>query len=189
MRTCSVRPGRATSAKARANSASPTDVASARPSVANTVGRPRRRSAASSTSSWTSVAEWMSSTATAARTSASVSRGVVAGGEEDEQRAQPLAAGGDRVAGRHREGGAGVGGDGGQARLDRRHQLGDVRADRLGDPGHGRRAHAAGTVPECRAMIPPAVRIQRTSVSPAPAIAAPRPSGPGKRRTDAGRYS
>ena len=44
------------------------------------------------------------------------------------------------------------------------------------------------TVPECRAMMPPAVRIQRTSVSPAPTITVPRSRGPGNRFTELGRY-
>ena len=44
-------------------------VATPRPPAATTVGRPRRSRAPSRTSSWTSVAEWISSTATAARTS------------------------------------------------------------------------------------------------------------------------
>ena len=61
---------RASSANARENSRSPVAVAIARPAVATTVGRPRRSAAASSTSSCTSVAEWISSTATAARSDA-----------------------------------------------------------------------------------------------------------------------
>ena len=44
------------------------------------------------------------------------------------------------------------------------------------------------TVPECRAMMPPAVRIQRTSTSPAAAITPPSACGPGKRLTELGRY-
>ena len=48
-------------------SRSPTAVARSRPECATTVGRPRRSGAASSTSSWTSVAMWTSSIAVAAR--------------------------------------------------------------------------------------------------------------------------
>ena len=72
-----------------------------RPPAAKTVGRPRRSGAASSTSSCTSVAEWTSSTAAAARTrrSSAPSRVRRPRGEQDQQRAQALAARGDRRAG------------------------------------------------------------------------------------------
>ena len=89
-------------------------------------------------------------------------------GEEDEQRPQPLAAGGDRRAG--------VGGEDlavparqlGEAVLDVREQRRDARPCGLDDlaDGLGGGGHVLGTVPTCRAMIPPAVRIHRTSVEP-----------------------
>ena len=97
------RPSAASSANARENSRSPVAVAMSRPAAATTVGRPRRSAAPSSTSSCTSVAEWMSSTATAARTTPSGPRaGRLARGEEDEQRPQPLAARADGRARRAR---------------------------------------------------------------------------------------
>ena len=65
-RTASALPVAASSANARENSRSPVAVAASRPAVANTVGRPRRSAARSSTSSCTSVAMCSSSTATAA---------------------------------------------------------------------------------------------------------------------------
>ena len=70
-RTGSAAPPPASSANARENSRSPVAVAIERPAEATTVGRPRRSTAASSTSSWTSVARCTSSTATAARNAAS----------------------------------------------------------------------------------------------------------------------
>src|SRR4051794_6445181 len=73
--TWSARPPSATSAKAREKTASPVAVARSRPTAATTVGTPRRSAAASRTSSCTSVAEWMSSTATAPRTRGSGSSG------------------------------------------------------------------------------------------------------------------
>ena len=161
-------------------------MAMSRPAVATTVGRPRRSGAASSTSSWTSVAEWMSSTATAARSTPSFSSARGPGGEEHEQRPQPLPARTDR---RPRVGGQDVAVGGGQlleALLQALHQPGDV-----GAPGLDEREDLLGaahrTVPECRAMMPPAVRIQRTSSSPAAAIRPASASGPGKRLTELGR--
>ena len=113
----------------------------------------------------------------------------VVGGEEHEQRPQALAARGDRRA----------------RVLGERHAVAG-RELRAGAP---RRAPAApGTwspaarmtsvtgpatatrqafVPAWIAMIPPAVRIQRMSRRPARAMAAARPSGGGKRRTELGR--
>ena len=110
-------------------------------------------------------------------------------GEEDEQRPQPLAAGGDRRAGVGREDLAVPARQLGQAVLDVREQRRDARPSGLDDlaDGLGGGGHVLGTVPTCRAMIPPAVRIHRTSVSPAPARTAPSPSGPGNRRTELGR--
>ena len=137
------------SAKARANSRSPVAVAAARPAVAKTVGTPRRSGARSRTSSWTSVAEWTSSTAVAARTRPSpVAVRIPARGEDHQQRAQALAARGDRrarVLGEHRRRGrrrpraAGV--------LDAAEQRQDVRAagvDDLGDRS-GVAAHAGAS--------------------------------------------
>ena len=73
--------------------------------------------------------------------------------------------------------------------LDLREQLGHPRPGRLDDRADrcGRRGHERATVPTCRAMIPPAVRIHFTRSRPAPASTAASPSGPGKRRTEFGR--
>ena len=61
------------------------------------------------------------------------------------------------------------GGDLGQARLEPLEHPGDVRAPGLDDGGDRLGGgHQRDTVPECSAMIPPAVRIQRTSVRPGP---------------------
>ena len=66
------------------------------------------------------------------------------------------------------------------------HQPRDVRAARL-DEREDLLGAAHRTVPECRAMMPPAVRIQRTSSSPAAASRPASASGPGKRLTELGR--
>ena len=110
------------------------------------------------------------------------------GGHEHEQRPQPLAAGGDRRAGVLGQHGAVGARELGQARLEALHQLRDVRAAGLDDRGDRLGAGHQALVPECRAMIPPAVRIQRTSTSPAAAITPPSSLGPGKRLTELGRY-
>ena len=161
-------------------------VAIARPAVATTVGRPRRSGAASRTSSCTSVAEWMSSTATAARStpgpaSAPAARNTSSG----RSRLPPAAivepacsastAPCDAATSR-------------QAGLEPLHQRRHVRAAGLHDREERLGArHQAATVPAWRAMMPPAVRIQRTSTRPAPASTAASPSGPGNRLTELGR--
>ena len=68
------------------------------------------------------------------------------------------------------------------------HEVRHMRAAGVDDGGDGFRARHQRTVPECRAMIPPAVRIQRTSPSPAATMMAPRSRGAGKRFTELGRY-
>ena len=83
--------------------------------------------------------------------------------------------------------GAVRGRDLGEPHLEPVEQLRHVRAAGLDDRGDGLGGGHYRTVPECRAMIPPAVRIQRTSVSPARASTPPSASGPGKRFTDFGR--
>ncbi len=183
-RTWSPSPLAASSVKARENRKSPAALAAARPALAQTVGAPRRSGAASSTSSWTSVAAWTSSTATPARTSASCapSRGSPRG-QQDEQGAQALAPGGDRVAGPAGQRRAGEQRDRPQPVLDPPDQSGQVLAARLDDRGDV--CHA--TSPTCSAMMPPAVRIQRTFVRPAPSMTAASPSGAGKRFTELGR--
>ena len=163
-------------------------VAIERPAEATTVGRPRRSTAASSTSSCTSVAECTSSTATAARRAASCPVGRRTGGDEDEQRPQALAARGDRgrgvfterraVRARHRD----------ETVLQGIHQPGDVRSPSLDDRSDRLGARHYRTVPWCNAMIPPAVRIQPTSLQPAATSSPASGSGPGKRFTEAGRY-
>ena len=76
-----------------------------------------------------------------------------------------------------------------QPRLEALHQLRDVRAAGLDDRGDGLRAgHQPATVPACRAMMPPAVRIQRTSARPGARQHRRRaPAAPGKRLTELGR--
>ena len=207
-------------------------VAIARPAVATTVGRPRRSAAASSTSSCTSVAEWISSTATIARSTRSGCAG-------DGPAASSTSSGRSRLPPAAIVALACSASTGPcelrellQAVLELVHQSRHVRAPaaitaatasalamvipavdpaefgadappwlartqggcnggslaptedaaRRGGapPRTGRvRGRDHSTVPECSAMMPPAVRIQRTSVSPAPAIAAPSSSGPG----------
>jgi hypothetical protein len=108
-------------------------------------------------------------------------------GHEHEQRSQPLAPRRDRRAGVLGEHRPVRGRDLREAQLEAIEQLRDVRAARFDDRCHGLRGRHQRTVPECRAMIPPAVRIQRTSVRPARSSAPASASGPGKRFTDFGR--
>ena len=112
----------------------------------------------------------------------------LAGREEDEQRAQPLAPGPDRRAGMLGEQRAVRPRQRLETLLQARHQRRHVRAAGLDEREHLLGA-AHRTVPECRAMMPPAVRIQRTSVSPASASLPPSCSGAGKRLTELGRYA
>ena len=132
-------------------------------------------------------------------------------GEDDQQRAQPLAARGDRrsrVLGEHR---AVAGGDLAQQLLDPVQQRQDVRPAGVDDGRDrpaldcGRRARAAvahgsgcvplrdvrigaaGLTPTCVAMIPPAVSTQRICCSPARSNAAASPAGSGQRLTLLGR--
>ena len=152
--------------------------------LATTVGRPRRSGAASSTSSWTSVAEWMSSTATAARRTPSFSS-PAARGEEPEQRPQPLSPGTDRAPGVRGEHVAVEGGGLLQALLQPLHQRRDVRSAGL-DEREDLLGAAHRTVPESRddaagGQDPADV------VEPAAAIRPASASGPGKRSTELGR--
>ena len=112
----------------------------------------------------------------------------LAGREEDEQRPQPLAAGPDRRARVLGEQLAVRGRQHLEPLLQPRHQGRDVRATRL-DEGEDLFGAAHRTIPAWMAMIPPAVRIQRTSVRPAAASFPPSASGPGKRLTLLGRYA
>ena len=122
---------------------------------------------------------------------ARVAPGSRAGGDDHQQRPQALAARGDRragVLGEHRAVGRG---DHREPLLHARHRARDVGAARLDHRRDGLGArHQAPVpfVPTWRAMMPPAVRIQRTSTSPAAAITAASRSGAGKRLTDFGRY-
>ena len=109
-------------------------------------------------------------------------------GDQHEQRAQALAPGGDRRARVLAQRGPVRSGDLGEASLEALEHRGHVGAAGLDDRGDGLGGGHQATVPEWRAMMPPAVRIQRTSVRPARAIAAASGSGPGKRLTDFGRY-
>ena len=163
-------------------------VAIARPAVATTVGRPRRSSAASSTSSCTSVAEWISSTATIARSTRSGCSGdgpAASSTSSGRSRLPPaaivaLACSASTVPVRA--------GELHQPLLELVHQPRHVRAAGRDHRRYRLRARHHATVPECSAMIPPAVRIQRTSRSPASCSSAPSGCGPGNRFTELGRY-
>ncbi len=109
-----------------------------------------------------------------------------AGGQAYEQRAQPLAAGGDRVARVACEHGPVTGGELRHPPLDAVHDPRELLTPGI-DDGLCARAHQVGTVPTCRAMIPPAVRTYRMFRSPARHIPAASSSGPGKRLTEFGR--
>ena len=113
-------------------------------------------------------------------------RRVLAGGEEDEHRPQPLASRGDR---RQRLLG--------QRAVGPRRGRGEQLLDAGQPPGQrgpggvedrvdlGRHARFS---PTCRAMIPPAVITHRSRSIPARSIMAASSGGPGKRFTLEGRY-
>jgi hypothetical protein len=82
-----------------------------------------------------------------------------AGGEDHEQRPQPLAAGRDRVTGVVGEHRAVPGGQRHEALLDLRQQRRHVAAGGADDAIDGRRGRRHRFVPTCRAMMPPAVRM------------------------------
>jgi hypothetical protein len=117
----------------------------------------------------------------------------VARAEEHDQRAQPLAAGAERVRRVAAQLLAVARPDGRQALLAACEGARQARASggehRL-EPGQagslpGRHAH--DFTPRWIAMIPPAVTTQRTRSSPAAARRPASSSGPGKRRTELGR--
>ena len=102
--------------------------------------------------------------------------------EVDEQRAQPLATRGERLAADLRDDSL-VAAD---RMLEPIFELGQVRLEarclaQLGEGGQW-------AVPVCSATIPPAKVRKRTSRKPAVAIRFASSSGPGNRRTLAGRY-
>ena len=100
---------------------------------------------------------WTSSTATAARSSPSVSGGRRAGREEHEQRAQALAPGGDHVTGVALQHGTVAGGRLCETELELVHQTRGRRTAGLHNGLYrADRAHPV-TSPTCSAMIPPAV--------------------------------
>ena len=110
-----------------------------------------------------------------------------AGREEHQQRAQPLAAGGDRRARVGAELVAVPGRELVHAKLEPVHQPRDGLAARCPDSVDGHcRAHVR-TSPTCIAMMPPAVKRYSIESSPASDITAASASGPGKRRTELGR--
>ena len=178
-------PAAASSANAREKSRSPVAVAAARPPSANTVGAPAPEGGPVEDV----VVDQRGHVQQLHRHRGAQGRlGVAVRAEEHEQRAQPLAAGAQsarRVA-----------------RELRAVALGHLRQPRLGPVQQPRQLGAAGgedlpelilgrvhaLVPACSAMMPPAVRIQRTSPRPASTIFAASPFGPGKRRTELGRY-
>ena len=123
--------------------------------------------------------------------------GLVARADEHEHRPQPLAAGAERPADVPLQ----------LCAITHRHlpqpflgaleqpaqpvaagceHLGDLRQAGCGREVP-RRAHSASTSPAWMAMIPPAVRIQRTFTSPTAVMAAASPRASGNRRTELGR--
>ena len=111
-----------------------------------------------------------------------------AGGEEHQQRPKPLAAGGDRRAGIGSELVAVPGRELVHAQLKPVHQPRDRLAARRPDRVDGHcRAHVR-TSPTWIAMMPPAVKRYSIESSPTSDITAASASGPGKRRTELGRY-
>ena len=108
--------------------------------------------------------------------------------EEDQYRAQPLSSRGERPLGVPGELPAVAASHLGQAILRAHEQRGELGAARGQHRAELRLSGVHGSrVPACSAMMPPAVRIQRTSTSPAAAMRAASSSGPGKRRTLDGR--
>ena len=94
-------PRSATRSEARANSQSPVRIATELSQRALALSAPRRRAASSITSSWYSVARWVSSTTTAASTtSAAAGVGAELRRQQHQQRTEPLAAGNHDVLGR-----------------------------------------------------------------------------------------
>ena len=165
--------------------------ARSRPELATTVGSPRRSGAASSTSSWTSVAIWTSSIAVAARIAVAPPSGPAQRSTSSGR--IPLAASGKGFARIRAELGTPPLDQILKTTLDVGHlgrQPGgghvDDRGDRLGRRGAARHDRS-GLVAEWIAMIPPARTVQRMSSSPAPSMIAARPAGGGKRFTDSGR--
>ena len=77
-------------------------------------------------------------------------------GDAHQQRTQPLAAGGDRVAGVAREHGSVTDGELGHPLLDAVHDPRQLLAPGI-DDGLCACGHQVGTVPTCKAMMPPAV--------------------------------
>ena len=103
--------------------------------------------------------------------------------EEDEHRAQALAAGRERV-GADLADEPGMGAD--RALEPLLEQL-EIGVEARGGADGGERAHAALLVAAWSATMPPPSRRQPISPKPARRIASPSSSGPGKRRTLAGR--
>jgi hypothetical protein len=103
-------------------------------------------------------------------------------GEEDEERSQPLPSGGERLdPDAADEAGRGAG-DGLEPGL----QLREVGCEPRGLADRGERVQRA--TPVWSATIPPPRRRNPTSAKPASPRRRASSSGPGKRRTDAGRY-
>ena len=162
-------------------------VAIERPAEATTVGRPRRSTAASSTSSCTSVALCTSSTATAARSAASRpdGSGPAATKTSSGRRRLPPAA---IVAPACSPSVAPCE----WAIVVRRSSRSRINPGTCAPPASTTAATASAlatyvTVPWCRAMIPPAVRIQPTSRQPAATSSPASACGPGNRLTEFGR--
>ncbi len=112
----------------------------------------------------------------------------VPGGEEDQQRPQALAPGGDGIAGVLGEQLAVARGQLGEPALQPRHELGDVPAPGGDHGGHGLGGGHHATSPTWIAMIPPAVTIQRTERRPQRSMVAASARPSGKRFTELGRY-
>ena len=158
-----------------------------RPAEATTVGRPRRSTAASSTSSCTSVALCTSSTATAARSAASRPDGsgpAATKTSSGRSRLPPAAIVAPGVLAQRLPVRVG---DRGETLLEVAHQPGDVRSPASTTAATASALATYVTVPWCRAMIPPAVRIQPTSRQPAATSSPASACGPGNRLTEFGR--
>ena len=156
------------------------------PAAATTVGRPRR-SVGARRARRRARASPSGRARPPPRRAARRRRSARPGRQQHQQRPQPLAAGRDRrarVLGEHRPVRAR---ELREALLELVQQPRHVRAARLDRPRRPPRRSPSAHRPECRAMIPPAVRIQRTSRRPARASAPPSASGPGKRLTEFGR--
>ena len=145
--------------------------------------------APSSTSSCTSVAMWSSSTATPAATSrSSASPSAHRNTSTGRSRLPPAASVPPACRPSSSPWPSVTRASRSSVRSSRRGELRAARGEHRAELCLCGVRHAALRPPEWIAMIPPAVRIQRTSARPAAAIRPPSSAGPGNRRTLLGRY-